>query len=160
MTPRTVADVLDATATYLAQPDTAWQRYSPDFENTSTWRRSVSGAIAGQLAPADVWGNPMELTALRQTADLAAETVDFLAHYLIDYVGDHAVWTGDDEQYPMELDPVETILSWETDAVPGCKLPEAADVQAVLTAAAVNYRMRAAARAEREALVERDGCEA
>ena len=143
----TVATVLDAAAGELAG---TWQRHDP-WHPTNSWQHSVPAAIAHVLAPWDTDADPCNLRASAETAELGREVTDFLAVYLLDHINpDFRCTTGDDEIAPVELDPVETIVTWECqEEMPGFKPLTADEVVTVVRAAAAEARARAAARALR-----------
>ena len=142
MSARTVADVLDQAAEQLP---TRWRAYEP--ANPATWDHSVVDVLAYILAPEAVQPQLVDLTGSRERADLGEAVADFLAHYVIDYIGDYACWTGDDETEPHRLDTVETILAWEDDDRRSQPLT-VTDVATVIRAAAIEWRER---QADREA---------
>lgn len=144
MTTATVAEVLDAAATQLAH---TWQRYNA--WDATGWLNTVPAAVADVIAPWDTDGDPTRLRASYESGELGRATMDHLAHYLLDHVGDYACTTGDDETESMELDLVETVMAWETQDMAGQPATTREQVVAVIRAAAQDWRDRQAVRQAR-----------
>lgn len=78
------AGVLRQAADWLGNDPTRWGR-DAFIDPLTKCRRCAAGAISWVLAPLDTDGDPMNLRTYYANADLARETVDVFAHWLMNY---------------------------------------------------------------------------